>query len=209
MTNANAQASEDFLKGSRPILVSKEDKAAAARLELSGLIDLAKFLVEKANMLKAQGKKEWRVVAGEADVAANLAKHLRAEIEAMETVSKMEVVRKKYPNFFERQMLHDEARVLGKSEEKVLADKANLSTAPRRDWGSQKVNRNIAVGKMGAGEFLLMGGERDLVNEKSTCARHCQKDGLDVQGRSNCPYCHGAGFNAMNKIKEAGKHNQP
>jgi len=206
--NVNAQASEDFLVGSRPVPVSTEDKTNAVRAELEGLIKLANFLVDKAKVLKAQRKEEWRVMLGEADVATNLAKHLRAEIEAIETASKREAVRKKYPNFFERQLVKAEANALGKSEETVLADRANLATAPRRNWKTQKVNRNIAPGGQGLDKILSLGKERNLTQEKSKCAQFCQKNGRDVQGRSNCPYCQGAGFNAANKRKEAGKGNQ-
>src|SRR6267142_1637601 len=117
--NRNAQVSDDFLVGSRSVLVSKEDRIAAVWSELSGLLSLTKFLVDRAGMLRSQGKEEWRAVAGEADLALSLAKHLRTEIEATETIPTTDVLRKKYPNFFERQEVKDEAKALGKSEEVV------------------------------------------------------------------------------------------
>jgi hypothetical protein len=50
--------------------------------------------------------------------------------------------------------------------------------------------------------------QSDLMIERANCARHCQKNNKDIQGRTSCPRCHGAGFNAVELTKSnQARHN--
>lgn len=207
--NRNADATQEFMGDAVPLLVTKDDKVAAARVQIDGGRKLCKFLIEKAQKAIALGDKNSAILLKtEAEAVWSMVKTKQAQVEAAEAERVGVLLQKKYPTFFERREIHMAAVALNKSDEAVLADKANLATANRTDWKAQKVNRNIAPARQGVDDMLSMGGDGNSVSAKSMCARHCQKDGIDVQGRSNCSYCHGAGFNAMNKIKEAGKHKQ-
>jgi hypothetical protein len=203
MSNRNEAATQDFMRGAIPILKTRDAKLAAARIKVEGGQRLAKFLIEEGQKAVALGDANSAILfKNEAETVMKMVSATQAELEAAEAKQIGVLLQKRWPNFFERREIHQTATALNKTEEVVLADRANLATANRRDWKAQKRNRNIAPASQGLDSLLNTGADRDPVNEKSMCARHCQKEGVDVQGRSHCPYCQGAGFNAARKIKE-------
>ena len=109
---------------------------------------------------------------------------------------------KRYPSFFERRELNLTAHALNKSTDQVLSDRAAFGAADRRAWKNQKRQANIDPAAQGIEGLLKSTMDPNGVPAKSMCSRHCQKQGVDVQGRSNCPYCLGQGFFAARKMKE-------
>ena len=207
MSNRNETMTQDFAVGTHEIPMSsltKAEKIVDLRAKIEGGHKVVNHLLEGARKAIAQGNKNEALLCnGEANSVLDTVKALTSAMKALEAEIAVSHVMKKFPNFFERREIHATALALGKSEETVLADKANLATANRRAWKGQKVNRNIAPAKKDVADLMGAKDTRDPINEKSMCARHCQKDGKDVQGRSNCNYCHGVGFNAMSKLKES------
>jgi|ERR1700722_19539690 len=204
--NRNADATQDFLAGSIPLAKTRDERISAAQRAVTGGQQLVKFLIERAQKSIALGNKNEAILfRNEAEAARQVIKVNMRILEEAEAEQIGVAMQKRWPTFFERREIHQTAIALHKTDEIVLADKANLavqSRADRRAWKNQKRNANIDPATQSLDSLLNTGADRNLVNEKSQCARHCNKDGVDIQGRSNCPYCQGAGFNAARKIKE-------
>jgi hypothetical protein len=204
--NRNADATREFLEDAVPIVKTRDERILAARLQIEGCQKLAKSLIEQGQRAVAEGNANAAILfRNEAEAVMKVVKVNQTLLEGFEAEQLGVDLRKRFPNFFERREIHQTAVALHKTDEIVLADKANLavqSKADRRAWKGQKINRNIAPAAQGVGDLLGMGDGGNSLAAKSMCARHCQKEGKDVQGRSNCTYCNGAGFNAALKIRE-------
>jgi hypothetical protein len=201
--NRNADATQEFLEDAVPIAKTRDERIAAARIQIAGGQQLAKHLIEQAQIAVVQGRaNDALLFRGEVEEVLRMVRVKKSILDQDLAEETAATVIKRWPNFFERRELHQSAQALGKSEDQVLSDRANLGVADRKAWRTQKRNRNIDPSTQGVAGLMGATKERDLVNEKAVCARHCSKEGRDVQGRSNCPYCQGAGFHAAMKIKE-------
>jgi hypothetical protein len=207
--NRNFDATQEFLADAIPVAKTRDERIAAARVQVEGGQQLARHLITEAQKAVVLGRlNDALLLRGEVEQVLKMVKIKKAFLEQEEAEQIGINVAKRWPNFFERREIHQTAIALHKTDEIVLSEKANLavqSRADQRAWKNQKVNRNIAPARQGVADLMGATKERNLVNEKSVCSRHCQKEGRDVQGRSNCPYCLGQGFNAARKLKEAGK----
>jgi hypothetical protein len=203
MSNRNESATQEFMVNATPLPLTKAESVDGLRTKIAGGQELCKFLLEKAQKAISLGDANSAVLLkGEIEGVRRVLKVQIAELEQVEAEQASTLLQKRYPGFFERRETRQTALALGKSEDQVLSDRAEIGTADRRAWKNQKRNANIDPAAKGVAALMGATTDRDLVNEKSVCARHCSKEGRDVQGRSNCPYCGGAGFFAARKIKE-------
>jgi hypothetical protein len=201
--NANESATREFLQDATPLPLTRAETVDSLRIRITGGQELCKFLLEKAQKAINLGDANSAILLkGEIEGVRRVLKVQIAELEQVEAEQIGATLQKRYPGFFERREVRQTSLALGKSEEIVLANRAELASADRRAWKGQKVNRNIAPARKGVGDLLSMGDGGNSVSAKSMCARHCQRDGKDVQGRSSCSYCNGAGYSVALKLRE-------
>jgi hypothetical protein len=184
--------------------LTKAERIASAIRVIEGGQKLCTFLTEEGQRAANAGDSNSALMySNEAEGVLRLVKSKQTELAAIEAERVEVAIQKKYPSFFERREIHATAVALHKSDDVVLAERANLATANRRDWKTQKVNRNIAPARQGVDTMLSMASGGSTEGNLARCSRYCKDArGNDIQGR-NCPVCKGIGFNAHKRIREA------
>jgi hypothetical protein len=189
--NRNQQASEEFLEKTSEVQFKDEPKSeddAATRI-------VAGYLLRKAERLIKSGDKHRQA----ANILVEAESLIRAAKDRKALLEKKAQVARDHPSYFQRQE-ESLLKAAAPTKEVDLSRKANLATVPKSGWDAQKTNRNIEPAKTSLRNLM---GEA-APGDKSRCAKHCVKNGKDVQGR-NCPWCLGEGFIAKSTRLEQEK----